>query len=117
MGRKSTIPYGLYCTQGFVSANFADATKFSEEDLELLWESLINMCEVDRSASRGLMSARKLIDFKHESKLGNAPAHKLFELVKITPKDEDNAPRSFEDFEITFDKDSVPEGVTAEEKL
>ena len=87
MGRKATIPYGLYVGYGFVSANLAKQTGFSEEDLDLFWEALKNMFDVDRSAARGLMSAQKLIVFKHDSELGNAPANKLFDLVKIEKKD------------------------------
>lgn len=83
MGRKATIPYGLYVCHGFISANLAQQTGFSEKDLELFWEALKNMFDVDRSAARGLMSAQKLIIFKHDSILGNAPANKLFDLVKV----------------------------------
>ena len=83
MGRKATIPYGLYVCHGFISANLAKQTGFSEEDLELFFEALQNMFDQDRSAARGLMSAQKLIVFKHDSILGNAPANKLFDLVKI----------------------------------
>ena len=83
MGRKATVPYGLYVCHGFVSANLAKQTGFSQEDLDLFWEALKNMFDVDRSAARGLMSAQKLIVFKHDSVLGNAPANKLFDLVKI----------------------------------
>ena len=83
MGRKSTIPYGLYVCHGFISANLAKQTGFSEEDLNLFWEALKNMFDVDRSAARGLMSAQKLIVFKHDSVLGNAPANKLFDLCLL----------------------------------
>ena len=94
MGRKATVPYGLYVCHGFVSANLAQQTGFSEEDLELFWDALKNMFDVDRSAARGLMSAQKLIVFKHDSVLGNAPANKLFDLVKIE-KEYDGAPPVF----------------------
>ena len=111
MGRKATVPYGLYVCHGFISANLANQTGFSEEDLALFWDSLINMFDVDRSAARGLMSAQRLIAFKHESVLGNAPANKLFDLVKVE-KNSDGAPRQFSDYEVTIDKANLPSGVT-----
>ena len=117
MGRKATIPYGLYVGYGFVSANLAKQTGFSEEDLDLFWEALKNMFDVDRSAARGLMSAQKLIVFKHDSVLGNAPANKLFDLVKIEKKNKDAVPRSFNDYKVTIDLDSVPSGVSVEELI
>jgi CRISPR-associated protein Csd2 len=117
MGRKATVPYGLYVGYGFVSANLAKQTGFSEEDLELFWESLKNMFDVDRSAARGLMSAQKLIVFKHDSELGNAPANKLFELVKIEKKDNNDVPRSFFDYNVTIDTENLPQGVTIEELI
>lgn len=113
MGRKSTVPYGLYVCHGFVSANLANQSGFSEEDLALFWDALINMFDTDRSAARGLMSAQKLIVFKHESELGNAPAHKLFDLVKVERTSEGVA-RSFKDYSVTIDKDNLPNGVTVE---
>ena len=100
-GRKTTVPYGLYVCHGFISANLAKQTGFSEEDLALFWDALKNMFDVDRSAARGLMSAQKLIMFKHNSVLGNAPANRLFDLVKVEKKNEDKAPRSIEDYNIT----------------
>ena len=100
-GRKATVPYGLYVCHGFISANLAKQTGFSEEDLALFWDALKNMFDVDRSAARGLMSAQKLIMFKHNSVLGNAPANRLFDLVKVEKKNEDKAPRSIEDYNIT----------------
>lgn len=115
MGRKSTIPYGLYVCHGFVSANLAQQTGFSEEDLELFWETLKNMFDFDRSAARGLMSARKLIVFKHDSLLGNAPANQLFDRVKINKVAD--VPRSFGDYTITINKDNLPAGVTVEELI
>lgn len=115
MGRKSTIPYGLYVCHGFVSANLAQQTGFSEEDLELFWEALKNMFDFDRSAARGLMSARKLIVFKHDSLLGNAPANQLFDRVKINKVAD--VPRSFGDYTITINKDNLPAGVTVEELI
>ncbi len=116
MGRKATIPYGLYVCHGFISANLAKQTGFSEEDLELFWEALKNMFDVDRSAARGLMSAQKLIVFKHDSALGNAPANKLFDLVKVE-KICDGVARSFSDYKVTFDNDNRPSGVTIEEMI
>ncbi len=121
MGRKHIVPYGLYRVEGYISAKLAnDPTKgtgFSEEDLNLFWESLVNMFEHDRSAARGKMAARNLFVFKHESDLGNAPAHKLFELVKVERKPDANPPRSFGDYEVTVDKAGVPQGVELIEKL
>ncbi len=116
MGRKATIPYGLYVCHGFISANLARQTGFSEEDLQLFWEALKNMFDMDRSAARGLMSAQKLVVFKHDSVLGNAPANKLFDLVKVE-KNTDSAPRSFKDYNVTIDKDALPSGVTVEELI
>lgn len=115
-GRKVTVPYGLYVCHGFVSANLAQQTGFSEDDLNLLWDALRNMFDVDRSAARGLMSAQKLIVFKHDSVLGNAPANKLFDLVKVE-KLCSGAPRSFKDYSITIDRDHVPVNVTIEELI
>lgn len=116
MGRKQYVPYGLYRADGFISASLAEKTGFSEDDLALFFEALINMFENDRSASRGLMSSRKLFVFKHDSKLGNAPAHKLFEAVKakrcIPPERE---ARSFEDYEIVVG--AIPDGVELIEHL
>ncbi|HAK44619.1 MAG TPA: type I-C CRISPR-associated protein Cas7/Csd2 [Spirochaeta sp.] len=115
MGRKYTVPYGLYRTHGFISANLAAQTGFSEEDLELFWESLENMFEHDHSAARGMMSVRKIIIFKHDSTLGNAPAHKLFELVP-NPEliDKSKPARAFNDYEsIKIPESSeLPSGVT-----
>ena len=116
MGRKATVPYGLYVCHGFISANLAQQTGFSEDDLALFWEALKNMFDTDRSAARGLMSAQKLIVFKHDSMLGNAPANKLFDLVTVT-KACDVAPRSFKDYSVKIDKDNVPSGVTVEELI
>ena len=116
MGRKAIVPYGLYVCHGFISSSLAKQTGFSEEDLELFFEALKNMFDVDRSAARGLMSAQKLIVFRHDSVLGNAPANKLFDLVKIK-KNTEAAPRSFSDYVVSIDKDSVPNGVTVEELI
>ncbi len=116
MGRKATIPYGLYVCHGFISANLAKQTGFSEDDLNLFFEALKNMFDIDRSAARGLMSAQKLIVFRHDSELGNAPANKLFDLIHIE-KTTDAAPRSFKDYKVTIDKEHVPAGVTVEELI
>lgn len=115
-GRKATVPYGLYVCHGFISANLAQQTGFSEEDLSLFWEALKNMFDVDRSAARGLMSAQKLIVFKHDSMLGNAPANKLFNLVKIEKRC-NGAPRSFSDYSIEIDQEHIPANVTVEELI
>jgi CRISPR-associated protein Csd2 len=116
MGRKHIVPYGLYVAQGFISAPLAEKTNFSEEDLELLWNALINMFEHDRSAARGLMSSQKLFVFKHQDKLGNAPAHKLFDLIGIQRKAGSEGPaRSFKDYTVMIG--TAPEGVEIIEKL
>ena len=116
MGRKSIVPYGLYRADGYVSAMLAQKiTKFSEEDLEVLWDAIINMFEHDRSAARGKMCVRKLYVFKHDSLLGNAPANVLFDKIVISKKDRVEVPRSFNDYEITVDK-NMPEGVELQEK-
>ncbi len=116
MGRKYIVPYGLYVAHGFVSAPLAEKTGFSEEDLALLWESLIDMFEHDRSAARGLMSSRKLFVFKHENRMGNAPASKLFDLIDIHRAQGSTGPaRSFTDYEVSVG--DVPPGVELEIKL
>ena len=117
MGRKNIVPYGLYVCHGFISANLAKQTGFSEEDLALFWEALQNMFDFDRSAARGLMSAQRLIVFKHNSVLGNAPANKLFDLVRIKPKEKGKIPRSFNDYTVTIDKTGLPANVTVEELI
>lgn len=117
MGRKATVPYGLYVCHGFVSANLAEQTGFGEEDLQLFWEALKNMFDCDRSAARGLMAPQKLIVFKHDSKLGNAPANKLFDLVEVKKKKVcEGAPRSFKDYEVTIADNPYP-GITIEEMI
>ncbi|EKD37966.1 MAG: CRISPR-associated Csd2 family protein [uncultured bacterium] len=116
MGRKHIVPYGLYVAHGFVSAPLAEKTGFSEDDLQVLWEALGNMFEHDRSAARGMMSSRKLFVFKHDNKMGNAPAHQLFDLIKIERSAGSNGPaRSFKDYAVTVG--AIPTGVTLEEKL
>jgi CRISPR-associated protein Csd2 len=117
MGKKQIVPYGLYRVEGYVSANLAKKTTgFSEEDLALLWESLVNMFEHDHSASRGKLSARKLIVFKHDSELGCCQSHILFDKIKVERLSKDLPPRSFNDYKVTVAKD-VPKGVEVIEKL
>lgn len=116
MGRKSIVPYALYRTEGYISASLAGQTGFTEDDLNLFWDALVNMFDHDHSAARGKMCARKLIIFKHNSKLGNAPAHKLFELVTVKAKNTSNPPRSFSDYEVVVNK-AVPAGVDIIEKI
>lgn len=101
MGRKFTVPYGLYRAHGFVSAHLANQTGFSEDDLKLLWDSLVNMFDHDRSAARGEMSTRGLYVFKHEGALGDAPAHSLFDLVEVKQNDPAATPRAFSDFTVS----------------
>lgn len=129
MGRKHIIPYGLYRAHGFISAKLAERTGFSEGDLDLLWESIENMFEHDRSAARGEMSVRKLIVFKHDSALGSAPAHALFERVRIDRmidgerraidgRLDNSAPaRAFSDYAVCIDSDALPSGVDIIERL
>ena len=113
MGRKYIVPYGLYRAEGFVSANLAcKTTGFSEEDLELLWTAILNMFELDHSAARGKMAVRELIVFKHDSELGNAPAYKLFDLVKAQRDPEVPVARSYSDYQVTVDEANLPAGVT-----
>lgn len=119
MGRKHIIPYGLYRAHGFISAKLAERTGFSEDDLQLLWRALGNMFEHDRSAARGEMAARKLVVFKHDHPMGNAPAHKLFDLVKVTREsgEADTPARSFSDYQVSIDCENLPAGVTLQEVL
>ena len=117
MGRKYIVPYGLYRCEGYISANLArKTTGVSEKDLELLWEAILNLFEHDHSAARGKMAVRELIIFKHDSELGCAPAHKLFDTVKVTrTHPEDITPaRSYQDYVVTVDEAALPEGVTCE---
>ncbi|MBL4620764.1 MAG: type I-C CRISPR-associated protein Cas7/Csd2 [Immundisolibacteraceae bacterium] len=111
MGRKHTVPYGLYVAHGFISAHLANQTGFSETDLELLWQSLTNMFEHDRSAARGEMATRGLYVFKHDSKLGNAPAHSLFDRINPKLKEGVTVPRAFSDYQIDLDETDLPQGV------
>ncbi len=117
MGRKYIVPYGLYRTEGYVSPFFAEQTGFDNKDLELLWRALINMFDHDHSAARGKMNARKLFVFKHESNLGNAPAHRLFDLIAVKRSGEVLKPaRAFSDYVIEVNESAVPKGVTLEEE-
>ncbi|WP_329743292.1 type I-C CRISPR-associated protein Cas7/Csd2 [Dyella sp. A6] len=117
MGRKHVLPYGLYRVHGFISAKLAERTGFSEDDLALLWRALTNMFEHDRSAARGEMAARKLIVFKHDHPMGNAPAHHLFEKIKVERVDGqvDTPARNFADYRVSVDRESMPAGVTLTE--
>ena len=116
MGRKHIVPYGLYRAEGFVSANLArKTTGFSDEDLQLLWQAILNMFENDHSAARGKMAVRELIIFMHDSELGNAPSYKLFDAVTVARKDGIAVPRSYQDYTVTV-ADTLPEGVHCERK-
>ena len=117
MGRKHTIPYGLYIAHGFVSAFLSRQTGFGETDLEMLWKSLEYMFEHDRSAARGEMTTRGLYVFKHDCALGNAHAQDLFELITVKQKSDIEVPRSFADYDITVDKDKVPKNVSLKIKV
>ncbi|WP_018916768.1 type I-C CRISPR-associated protein Cas7/Csd2 [Vreelandella zhanjiangensis] len=119
MGRKHIIPYGLYRAHGYVSAKLAERTGFSDDDLALLWRSLINMFEHDRSAARGEMSTRKLIVFKHDHPMGNAPAHVLFDSVQVKRIEgtEETPARHYSDYQVNIARESLPSGVTLEEHL
>ena len=113
IGRKYIVPYGLYRVEGFISANLArKTTGFSEADLELLWEAILNMFELDRSAARGKMAVRDSIVFRHDSELGNAPAYKLFDLVRAQRKEGVTTPRSYSDYTVSVDEANLPSGVT-----
>lgn len=128
MGRKNLIPYGLYCCQGYISANLANDTKFSDDDLAILFRALCGRANVqeeftssmfdnDHSASRGTMAPQKLIVFKHQSALGNAPAHKLFERVTVQRKSNVPVARSFSDYDVAINKTGLPSGVELIELL
>lgn len=116
MGKKNFIPYGLYRAEGYISAMLANQTGFSEEDLEVTFEAIINMFEHDHAAARGKMCVRKLIVFKHNSELGNAPSHILFDKIQVAKKEEVDVARHFTDYEVTIDTE-MPAGVTLIEKL
>ncbi len=111
MGRKAIVPYGLYRAHGFFNPHFAERTGASSEDLELFWQALKNMWDFDRSASRGLTACRGIYVFSHESKLGNAAAHKLFERVQVSRRPSEMAARRFEDYEVRLDDSNLPQGV------
>lgn len=116
MGSKHIVPYGLYRAEGFVSANLArKVTGFSESDLELLWEAILNMFENDHSAARGKMAVRELIIFKHDSEFGNAPSYKLFDAVSVRLKEDVTAPRNYHDYIVTV-SETLPEGVSCERR-
>ena len=118
MGRKNIVPYGLYRVEGYISANIArKVTGFSEEDLELLWEAIINMFEHDHSAARGKMAVRELIVFKHSKELGDCPAYKLFEAVEVTRKDGILYPRKYQDYEVIVHEGQIPETVEVIRKI
>ena len=111
MGRKYTVPYGLYRAHGFISAHLAAQTGFSEGDLKLLWQALASMFEHDRSATRGEMATRGLYVFKHDSALGNAPAHALFERIQVKNRGETKTPRSFADYAVTVNTEDLPPSI------
>ena len=117
MGRKFTVPYGLYRGHGFISAHLAQQTGFSEDDLELLLQALENMFEHDRSAARGEMTARGLYVFKHDSKLGNAQAHDLFERISVELTDDSKPPRSFSDYKISVNDSGIPNGIILHRRI
>jgi len=118
MGRKHIVPYGLYRQEGFISANLAQkVTGFSQTDLEYFWRALTHMFEEDRSAARGKMTLRELIVFKHDGALGNAPAHKLFDLITVKRAEGVTAPRNYSDYIVTVNDAVLPEGVTLERKV
>ncbi len=117
MGRKHTVPYGVYVAHGFVSSFLAKQTGFGNDDLELVFQALAQMFEHDRSAARGEMSTRGLYVFKHDSELGNAPAHALFDRLKVAPKDEGAVARSFDAYSVTFDGQSLAVGQSAQPAL
>ena len=118
IGRKSIIPYALYRTEGYVSANLArKVTGFSEEDLELLWQAIINMFENDHSAARGNMAVRELIVFKHDSELGNCPAYKLFDAVDVHRKEGVICTRKYSDYEVTLHTEKIPDSVEVMRKI
>ena len=118
MGRKHIVPYALYRVEGYISANLAQkVTGFDDTDLDLLWESLINLFEHDHSAARGKMATRKLFVFKHDSALGCAPSHVLFDQISVKRKDASKSARSFEDYALKVDTDKIPKSVELIEKL
>lgn len=117
MGRKFTVPYGLYRCHGYISSSLAEQTGFSDEDLTLFWDALKTMFEHDRSAARGEMTARKLVVFRHESKIGNAPAHLLFERIRVERKSPERPPRDFGDYQVGICPTDLPAGIDIMEML
>ncbi|WP_050641461.1 MULTISPECIES: type I-C CRISPR-associated protein Cas7/Csd2 [Clostridia] len=118
MGRKNIVPYALYRVEGYISANLArKVTGFSEEDLELLWEAVINMFEHDRSAARGKMAVRELIVFKHSKELGDCPAYKLFDAVEVKRKADVQYPRKYQDYTVEIHKDMIPDSIEVTRKI
>lgn len=117
MGKKNIIPYGLYRTEGYISAHLANQTGFNEDDLKLLWESLLNMFDHDRSAARGKITARVLIAFKHDSAIGNAPAHLLLDRIKISRESANQPARSYSDYQVSLDDKNMPPNVKIEKLL
>ena len=118
MGRKNIVPYALYRAEGYVSANLArKVTGFSEDDLELLWEAIINMFEHDHSAARGKMAVRELIVFKHRKELGDCPAYKLFDSVEVTKKEVIVYPRKYQDYVVKIHEEMIPDSVTMIRKI
>lgn len=113
MGHKYIVPYGLYRCEGYISANLAQRiTGFTEDDLSLLWDAIINMFDLDHASARGQMAVRDLIIFKHDSELGNAPAHKLFDTVTVERKDKSKPARKYSDYAVSVDESAIPSGVT-----
>lgn len=118
MGRKNIVPYALYRAEGYISANLArKVTGFSEEDLELLWESIINMFEIDHSAARGKMAVRELIVFKHSKELGDCPAYKLFDAVEVKKNEDVIYPRQYKDYSVAIHEELVPDSVEISRKI
>ena len=118
MGKKNIVPYGLYRTDGYISAHLAKQTGFNEDDLNLLWEALANMFDHDRSAARGKMTPRTLVVFRHDSALGNAPAHSLLDRLSIKRVDNDGRPaRAFGDYIVSLNETDMPKEVTVQRKL
>ena len=112
MGTKNIVPYGLYRVEGYISANLArKVTGFSEEDLDLLWEAIINMFENDHSAARGKMAVRELIVFKHSKELGDCPAYKLFDAVEVSKKEDVEYPRKYQDYKVCVHEETIPDSV------
>jgi CRISPR-associated protein Csd2 len=117
MGRKNILPYGLYRAEGYISAYLAKQTGFSEDDLALLWQALANMFDHDHSAARGKMSARVLVAFKHDSIMGNAPAHTLLSKLKVTRDSSDRPARAYTEYKVSLDESNMPKGVTIQKLL